>query len=146
VKNFGTVAQRLRKIGCPDRQDHELLDIHTVVGMRTAIDDVHHRNRHGRVLAQVPEQWLAGRLRRGAGCGQRDCEQCVGTQPPLVLGTVEFDHALVERALVFEILADDGVANLAVDVRNSPGHTLAQVARLVAVAQLDRFACSRRRA
>ena len=28
-----------------DRQNHELLDVDRIVGMRAAIDDVHHRQR-----------------------------------------------------------------------------------------------------
>ncbi len=72
MENLRAVAQRFGKTRRADRQDHELLDIHAVVGMRTAVDDVHHGYRHGRVVAEVPEQWYATRLRHGPGRGQRD--------------------------------------------------------------------------
>ena len=38
-------AQRLGKLCRADGSNHEFLKIHRVVGMRAAIDDVHHRNR-----------------------------------------------------------------------------------------------------
>ena len=49
----------------------------------------------------------------------------------------------VEHALIREVIADKRIANLAVDVRNGVRDTFAEIARLVAIAQLDRFACSR---
>jgi len=45
VKHLHTHAERFRKtIGAKGR-DHELLKVHRIVGMRAAIDDIHHGNR-----------------------------------------------------------------------------------------------------
>ncbi len=107
--------------------------------MGTTVDDVHHRHRHGRVVAQVPEQRHASRLRHRAGRGQRHREQRVGAESPLVVGAVELDHAPIQRTLVLEFRPDEGVAQRAIDVGDGFRDALAQIARLVAVAQFDRF-------
>ncbi len=46
VEHFRPPAQGLGERGRAYRQDHELLHVHAVVGMRAAVDDVHHRHRH----------------------------------------------------------------------------------------------------
>jgi hypothetical protein len=45
MKHLGTRTQGLGKTRQAHRQDHELLHVHIVVGMRTTVDDVHHRHR-----------------------------------------------------------------------------------------------------
>ena len=42
MEDLGAVAQRLAEARRADRQDHELLDVEAVVGVRAAVDDVHH--------------------------------------------------------------------------------------------------------
>ena len=135
-----------REIRRADRQDHELLDVDAVVGVRAAVDDVHHRHRHRRAVPEVAEQRQSLRCRLGLGRRQRDREQRVGAEAPFVVGAVEVDHASIERALVVELAAEQRIAKLAVDVGDGFLHAFAEVARLVAVAQLDRFARSGRRA
>jgi hypothetical protein len=60
VEDLRTVAQRLGERWRADRQDHELLDVDTVIGMRATVDDVHHRHwqrlRSG--AAEIPVQRL----------------------------------------------------------------------------------------
>jgi hypothetical protein len=46
MKHLGAAAQRVAKVLRADRDDHELLQIQAVVGVRAAVDDVHHRHRH----------------------------------------------------------------------------------------------------
>ena len=47
VKDLGTIAQGLPKAGCAHWNDHQLLQIQIVVGMRTTVDDVHHGDWQG---------------------------------------------------------------------------------------------------
>ena len=69
-----------------DRHDHEFLDVDRVVGMRAAVDDVHHRHgQHVRVgAAEIAVERQAARFRRGLGRRQRHAEDGVGAEPALV--------------------------------------------------------------
>ena len=80
-------------------------------------------------------------MRRGRGLGdrQRDAEDGIGAEPRLVGRAVERDHRLVDLDLRLRIHAADGVENLAVDRVDRLAHALAEIALLVAVAQLDRL-------
>jgi hypothetical protein len=51
VEDLGTHAHGVAHAFGADRHDHEFLDVDRVVGMRAAIDDVHHRHRQDRALA-----------------------------------------------------------------------------------------------
>ena len=53
VEHLRAVAQGLAEPRRTHREDHELLDVQAVVGVRAAVDDVHHRHRHHR-LAPPP--------------------------------------------------------------------------------------------
>ena len=46
MEDLGAVAQRFTEAWCTHREDHEFLQIDTVVGVLTTIDDIHHRDRH----------------------------------------------------------------------------------------------------
>jgi hypothetical protein len=67
-----TIAKRLAKTGRPDRQDHELLDVEVVVGVRAPVDDVHHRHGHDGLtaLAEIPVQRLASIVCGGMRVGE----------------------------------------------------------------------------
>src|SRR5690606_39473237 len=129
--------------GGADRQDHELLEVDVVVGVRNAVDDVHHRHRqrHVRLVdgGDVLTQRLLLRGGHGVGGGQRNAQQRVGAQAALVLGAVQVDQSAVQALLVGGVEAGQGLGDGAVDVGHRVLHALAQVAGLVAVAQLHRF-------
>ena len=97
------------------RHDHELLHVDGVVGVRAAVDDVHHRGRQqpGADAAQVAKQRQAAVIGRGMGHGQRHAQDGVGAQVLLVLGAVQLDHPLVERDLVEGVHAAQLVGELA---------------------------------
>ena len=44
VVGLGSPAQGLREAGSADRHDHELLEVHVVVGVGTTVEHVHHGN------------------------------------------------------------------------------------------------------
>ena len=121
------------------RHDHELLDVDGVVGMRAAVDDVHHR--HGQQVrvgaAEIAIERQPARLRRRLGHRQRHAEDGVGAEPALVGRAVELDQRVVDAALVLGVHAGERIEDLAVDGVDRLEHALAEVALLVAVAQLD---------
>ena len=128
--------------------DHELLDVDVVVGVRAAVDDVHHggRQQAGADAAEIAEQRQAGVGRRGMGRGQRNAEDGVGPQLALVLGAVQFDHPPVQRGLIQGVHAGQFVGQDVVDVVDRLQHALAQVQRLVAVAKFQGLVNARARA
>ena len=81
-----------------------------------------------------------GRARRS----ERAAEDRVGAEPALGRRSVELDQRLVERALIRSVEAADRVCDLAVHVPHCLQHTLAEVHRRVAVAQLHRLVLTRR--
>ncbi len=119
------------------RHDHELLHVHGVVGVRAAVDDVHHggRQQPGADAAQVAEQRQPAVVGRGMGVGQRHAQDGVGAEALLVLRAVQFDHAVVEGHLVEGVHAAQLVGQLGVDVVDGLQNPLAEVFRLVAVAK-----------
>src|SRR5690606_17740027 len=146
MEDLGAHAQGIGKGLGADGLDHEFLDVDVVVGVLTAVDDVHHRHRHA-VLAggavevgNVRVQRHALGLGGGLGGGQGYSEDRVGAQLGLVLGTVQFDHRAVQACLVQRITAGQQFTDRAVDVGHGLEHTLAHVAALVTVTQLQRFA------
>ena len=141
MKDFRAHAQRVGEGLRADRHDHEFLEIDRIVGVHAAVDDVHHR--HGQQprirAADIAVERQAVRLGRGLGDGKRDAEDGVGAEPALVLRAVELDQRLVDLDLVLRLHAADRVEDLAVHGLERLLHALAEVARLVAVAQLDRL-------
>ena len=137
---LGAPAQRLAEAHRADRHDHELLEVDVAVGVRAAVEHVHHRHRqHVRVgAADVAVQrhaaLLGDRLRRR----ERHAEDRVGAEPALGVGAVERAQLGVEDPLVGGVEPGDRVADLAVHVRDRVLHALAAVADL-AVAELDRL-------
>ena len=70
----------------------------------------------------------------------RNTEQRVRTELALVWRTVERDQLFVQAALVKRIETLERIGNCGVDVGHGIFHTLAEITRLVAIAQLDRLA------
>ena len=102
VVGLGAPAQRLAEAGRADRHDHELLEVHAVVGVDPAVQHVHHR--HGQHVgvgaadgAVQRDLQLGGRR---LGRRQRHAEDGVGPEAGLVVGAVEVDHRLVDGPLV----------------------------------------------
>ena len=125
----------------PHRHDHELLDVDGVVGMRPAIDDVHHGHGQqvGVAAAEIAIERSLERFRRRLGHGQRYAEDGIGAEPGLVGRAVELDQRVVDAALVLGVHSGERIEDLAVDGIDGLEHAFAEVAPLVAVAQLDGF-------
>ena len=116
-----------RSVGCAGGHDHELLQVDRVVRVRAAVDHVHHRHgqRLGLLAADVPEERHArvvgGRLRRR----ERDAEDRVRAEAPLVRRPVELDEPLVDGALVGGVHAAHRCAELAAHVLDRAADALA---------------------
>ncbi len=109
--------------------------------MHTAVEDVHHRHRQsargGAADVTIERRFLG---RSGRFCdGERDAEDSVGAEPALVGRAVERNKRLIDLGLRLGVHAAERVVDLAIDRTDRLGDTLAAIARLVAVAQLDRL-------
>ena len=129
-----------------NRLNHEFLDVDVVVSVLTAVDDVHHRNRHG-VFARSAVQFSDVRVQRQAfgrsscfGVRQRNGQDSVRTEVRFVFSTVQVDHDLVDASLIFSIFAQDCLSDRAVYRSNSFGYAFTQETGFVAIAQFQRFA------
>ena len=133
-------AQRLGERGRADREDHELLDVHAVIGVRAAVEDVHHRHREQvRVRpAQVAEQRQARRLGRGPRHGHAHADDGVSAQPRLVRRPVQVDHRLVDEPLVIGVVAEQLRLDFVDHALHGPLHALAAVL-VAAVPELHRL-------
>ena len=127
-----------------DRDDHELLEVDRVVGVRAAVEHVHHRHRQDvrALAAEVAPQREVLLGRRRARGGERDAEDRVRAQARLVVGAVELDQLAVEPLLVGGVEAGDRLGDLAVDVADRLRDALAAVG-VAAVAQLGGFELAR---
>ena len=82
MEDLGPRPERLGERGQPGGDEHELLDVEPVVGVRAAVDHVHERQgQRSRVRsAEVAEEREPDVVGRGAGAGQRHAENRVGAQ------------------------------------------------------------------
>ena len=151
VEDLDADAQAFAEAGGANRHHHELLEVDVRVGVRAAVEDVHHRHRQQiarGVAGQVRDVRVEARAQPdGVGLERRhrDAEQRVGAEPALVGGAVEANHRLVELALR-QIAIAQRAGNLAVDVRDGFASRPCRDSARVAVAQLQRFALAGRRA
>ena len=91
-----------------DRHDHELLEVDRVVGVRAAVEHVHHRHRQDvRRRRRRGSATAAGRCSAAAALrrGQRHAEDRVGAEARLVRRAVELDQRAVEARLVGRVAA-----------------------------------------
>ena len=141
MKNFSAVAQRFPEIGRTYRNDHELLQVEVVVGVRTTVHHIHHRHRH--LIRTHAAKVAVQRQTRFFGCrpghGHGDRQHGIGAQAGFVLGAVEVDQRFVEKGLLRRVQPQHRFGNFGVDVLYRFAHALAQVAVRVAVAQFDGF-------
>ena len=144
MKNLCTIAQCFPKIGRTHRDDHELLQVEVVVGMRAAVNHIHHRHwhLHGAHAAEIAVQGQTGFFRGGARYGHRYGEHGIGPQAAFVFGAIEIDQSFVQKGLLRGIQAEHRLRNFGVDVLHRLEHAPSEVACRIPVAQLDGFAAA----
>jgi hypothetical protein len=141
MKDFNAPAQRLGKRWRADRHHHEFLEVDVVVGVRSTVQNVHHRSRQSvrtRAAQIAIERDVEARC-RSARSGHRDCQDRIRAQAPLVLGTIEFNHLGIEPTLVKPVPIRQSVRNLPIDVFNRLENSFAYEAVRVIIAQFDRL-------
>ncbi len=145
VEHLGADAQALREARRAAGHDHELLEVDGVVGVRAAVEHVHHRHgQRGRRLAtEVEVERLAGVGGCGLRDGERDAEDGVRAEAALGRRAVEVDERLVEALLIGGVAAGDRASDLVVDVRDGLRDALAEVGG-AAVAELRGLELTRR--
>ncbi len=149
VVDLHAPAQTLAEALGTERHRHELLNVDAGVSVRATVDDVHERHgqrARGRT-AEVAEEWQAGRLGRGVRDCEAHAENGVRAEALLVLGAVNRDERAVDEALVGRVdqFVGDSRAELIEDRVDGLRDALAEVAALVAVAQLVCFEGTGRR-
>ena len=145
VVGLGAPAQRLAEARRADRHDHELLEVHAVVGVHPAVQHVQHR--HGQHVGVGPADGAVERdlqLRgRRLGRGQRHPEDGVGPERALLSvpsrSIIAWSTARWSRAS-----RPTASASSPATAADRPHHALPAVAVAV-VAPLDRFELTGRR-
>ncbi len=132
----------------PTGWDQQILDVDVVVSVLAAVDDVHHRNRHG-VFARsaVPVQQCARTAKAPTfsgsgsfGVSQETAEWRLHPKLDLFsVFTVEVDHDFCRASTVFGVFAKNSLSDRAVNRANSLVTPLPR-AGFVAIAQFQRFA------
>ena len=118
--------------------------------MRTAVDDVHHRNgERVRVgAADVAVERKTERSGSGLCDGEGHAEDGVGAELGLRGGAVKLEHEVIDTALIAGAQTDNLGSDDLVDIGNGLGNALAEVALGVAVAKLKSLVhargCARR--
>ncbi len=152
VEDFHSPAQGFRKARGAHGHNHELLEVHGTVGMRTTVENVHHRageEIRGRIRG-IAGKILVERLFEGDGGGAGGShghgEDGVGAEPGLGGRAIEGDHSVIEGALVGGVETGDGFGDFGVGVGNGLEHALAEIFRFVTVAELEGFVLAGRSA
>ena len=141
MEDFGGHAESLPESLRAHGHDHEFLDVHIVVGVLAAIDDIGHRHRDvvGDDAADVPVQGKLHGFRGRFGAGQRNAENRVGAEGALVFRPVQGDHPVVDLPLVEAVHPDDLRCDFVEDVADGLKNSLAEVSFLLAVPELQHF-------
>jgi len=82
MKHLNSHTNGFRKGCCVMRGNHEFLEINIVIGMSSAIDDVHTGTgkRWALTSSQILIQWNTGTFGFSARISQRNSEDCIGSQ------------------------------------------------------------------
>ena len=105
MEDLGAGAQGFLEGREADRHHHELLEVHVGVGVRAAVQDVHHRHRQAVAAGgagfggDVRVERQAAIFGAGLERRHRHAEQRVGAEPALGGRAVERDDRVVEGAL-----------------------------------------------
>ena len=151
VEDLGPGAQRLGERRGADRHDHELLEVHAAVGVRPAVEDVHHRHRqHLAALGatvQACEVLVERHVRRSRGCAcERHQTPSRALAPRRPLFSVPSRSFIALSTALIGVVAGERLRDFAVHMADRLRDPLAEIPLLVPVAELERLALPGRRA
>ena len=107
--------------------------------MTATVDNVHHGNRKS-VAGDASQEAVQGNIQGNRCCscaGNGYCQNCIGSQSGLILGSVCIDHCLINGVNIGSIHSLQGLIDHSVDIFNSLLHTLAQISALIAISQFQ---------
>jgi len=145
VKNFRAITQRFGKIRCAFRHDHELLEIDRGIGMRAAVQNIHHRHwQNARTgSAQITkERKVCRRRSRVRGC-KRHTEQRVCAQIFFVGRTIQLDQLGIDFFLRAGVKSPEGIGNSPVHIPDRFEDAFAAITLLIAIPQFPCFMLTR---
>ena len=136
MKDFHPPAQRFGKGFSAHRHNHEFLEIHVVVGVRAAIQNVHHRYRQdiGGSATQVAVQRESVLRRGGSRHCHRNGKNRISSQAALILRSIKFNHGMVDRTLFRSVHIRERVGYLAGHILDRLENALSEIARVIAIA------------
>src|SRR5690625_3733027 len=122
MKNLGAHAQCSTECIGLQRHDHELLHVEIVVGMRTPIDDIHHRNRHlhGTAATKIPIQRQTAVICSSACHRHTGRQDGIGPYTALVRGAVQLDKNTMNKGLLLGIQTHQCLSDFGIDMLNRP--------------------------
>jgi len=146
VKDLHAHPKGLAEGAGPERNDHEFLHVQRVLGMGSAVDDVHHR--HGQLPCPDPTQIPIERKVLEI-CGRpsdrhRNGEDRIRPEFALVVGAVEPYHRVVDEGLIYDVESLQLRRNDFVNVLDRRQYALALEPGLVSVPQLKGLSFARR--
>ena len=146
MEGLGADPQRLGEGGRAGGHHHELLEVERVLGVRSAVDDVHERNReHARVLPADPAVERTPASAAAAFATASETPSTAFAPRRALLGVPSrLQQEPVDRSLVPCVRARERRADLTLDVLDRVEDALAEIERCVAARRLDRFEPPRR--
>ena len=141
MKDLRAHAQRLAETIRANRNNHEFLKINVVVGMRAAVNDIHHRHRQSvcAVAAEIAIQRLLSTVGGCARVGHRHRKQSISAKIRFIRRAIELDQFPIDASLVECVNAFQLAGDYVIDVRDSLQNSLAAIAFRVAIAELNGF-------
>ena len=145
VECFDAHAQRFGERRCSDRRQHKFLHVDGAIGVRAAVDDIHHRDRqHPRGdAAQIAVKRRHFGGGGGSSCGHGNGQDCIRAELALVGCAIELQHRMVNQRLLSRIQVNQGRRDVFIDFGDCFFRPFAQVPRLVAIAEFHCFMLTR---
>ena len=103
--------------------------------MTATVDNVHHGNRKS-VAGDASQEAVQGNIQGNRCCsraGNGYCQNRIGSQPGLILGSICVDHCLINRINIRSIHSPQDLVDYGVNVLYRLLHTLAQISALISV-------------
>ena len=128
-----TFTERIR----PYRTYHKFLESDGGITVRTAIDDIHHRNRHYICICST-DIAIEGNIkvcRRCFGYGKRNPQDCICTQIGFGLCAVQGQHGMVDTHLFKNRHANQFGSDDIINIVNGFQYSLATITFFITVTQ-----------